>query len=58
MYGQATDDEEMIEKSHPTKYFFNMIPVAAQIQNEYLAYIYPELAKAQGIKVTGETGRR
>jgi hypothetical protein len=57
MYGQATDDEEMIEKSHPTKYFFNMIPVAAQIQNEYLAYLYPELAKAQGIRVTAEARR-
>lgn len=57
MYGQTTDDEEMIEKTHPTKYFFNMIPVAAQFQNEYLAYLYPEFAKSQGIKVTAEARR-
>lgn len=58
MYGEATDDEEMIEKSHPTKYFFNMIPVAAQFQNELLPYLYPELAKEQGIRVTGESRTR
>jgi hypothetical protein len=58
MYGEATDDEEMIEKSHPTKYFFNMIPVAAQFQNELLPYLYPELAKEQGIRVTGEARSR
>ena len=57
MYGQTTGDEEMIEKSHPTKYFFNMIPIAAQFQNEYLAYLYPEFAKSQGIKVTAEARR-
>jgi hypothetical protein len=58
MYGEATDNEEMIEKSHPTKYFFNMIPVAAQFQNELLPYLYPELAKEQGIRVTGEARSR
>jgi hypothetical protein len=57
MYGQATDDEDMVDKTHPTKYFFNMIPVAAQIQNELLPYLYPELAKEQGIKVTTESRR-
>jgi hypothetical protein len=58
MYGQVSGDEEMIEKSHPTKYFFNMIPVAAQFQNELLPYLYPELAKEQGIRVTGESRSR
>jgi hypothetical protein len=58
MYGQASGDEEMIEKSHPTKYFFNMIPVASQFQNELLPYLYPELAKEQGIRVTGEARSR
>jgi hypothetical protein len=58
MYGEATDDQEMIDKSHPTKYFFNMIPVAAQFQNELLPYISPELAKEQGIRVTGEARTR
>jgi len=57
MYGQATDDEDMVDKTHPLKYFFNLVPVAAQIQNEYLAYLYPEFAKDQGIKVTTESRR-
>jgi hypothetical protein len=57
MYGEATDDQDMVDKTHPTKYFFNMIPIAAQFQNEYLAYLYPEFAKAQGIKVTAEARR-
>lgn len=57
MYGEATDDEDMIDKSHPTKYLFNMIPVVSQIQNELLPYLYPELAKEQGIRVTTESRR-
>jgi hypothetical protein len=57
LYGEATDDQEMVDKSHPTKYFFNMIPVASQIQSEILPYLYPELAKEQGIKVTEESRR-
>ena len=35
-----------------------MIPVVSQIQNEYLAYLYPEFAKAQGIRVTTEARGR
>ena len=58
MYGEAIDDETIIDKTHPTKYFFNMIPVIAQIQNELLPYLYPELAKAQGVKVSGESRSR
>jgi hypothetical protein len=57
MYGEATDDQELIDKSHPTKYFFNMIPVASQIQSEILPYLYPELAKEQGVKVTTQSRR-
>jgi hypothetical protein len=57
MYGEATDDEDMVEKTHPTKYFFNMIPIVAQTQ-ETLSYLYPDFAKAQGIKVTGESRTR
>jgi hypothetical protein len=58
MYGEATDDQDMVDKSHPLKYFFNMIPIASQIQSEILPYLYPELAKEQGVKVTGESRRQ
>jgi hypothetical protein len=57
-YGELTGDEELIEKAHPTKYFLNMIPGAAQFQNEVLPYINPELAKEMGIRVTAESRRR
>ena len=57
MYGEATDDQDMVDKTHPTKYFFNMIPVAAQFQNELLPYLSPELAKEQGVRVTAESRR-
>ena len=56
-YGEATDNEEMVDKAHPLKYFINIVPVASQFQNEYLAYLYPEFAKEQGIKVTTESRR-
>jgi len=57
VYGEATDDQTMVDKSHPTKYFFNMIPVASQIQSEILPYLYPELAKEQGVRVTEQSRR-
>lgn len=57
LYGEAVDDQTIVDKSHPTKYFFNMIPVVSQIQSEILPYLYPELAKEQGIKVTTESRR-
>lgn len=57
MYGEATNDQDMVDKTHPTKYFFNMIPVVAQFQNELLPYLAPELAKEQGVRVTVETKR-
>jgi len=54
-YGVVTDDEEMIEKAHPLKYTFNIIPGLSQIQTEVLPYLYPELAKDMGIRVTAES---
>lgn len=57
MHGVVTDNQKIIDKSHPLKYFFNLIPGLAQFQNEYLPYIDPELAKAQGIKVTEQSRR-
>ena len=57
MYGEATDNEELVDKTHPTKYFFNMIPIFSQFQNELLPYLYPELAKEQGVRVTTESRR-
>jgi hypothetical protein len=57
-YGMATDDEKMMEKAHPLKYTLNIIPGLSQAQNEVLPYLYPELAKKQGIRVTGESRSR
>ena len=54
----ATDDEEMMKKAHPLKYAFNIVPGLSQLQNEVLPYLYPELAKEQGIRVTGESRRQ
>jgi hypothetical protein len=56
--GYIIDDEEMINKAHPIKYFLNIIPVGAQFQNEVLPYISPETAKAMGIRVTTESRGR
>jgi hypothetical protein len=56
--GYTTDDEEMMDKAHPTKYFLNMIPVGAQFQTEILPYLDPELAKEMGIRVTTESRQR
>ncbi len=57
-YGMATDDEEMMKKAHALKYAFNIVPGLSQLQNEVLPYLYPELAKEQGIRVTGESRRQ
>ena len=57
-YGYATDDEKMMDKAHPTKYFLDVIPIASQFNREILPLIDPELAKELGIRVTVETGRR
>lgn len=50
--GHIIGDEEMIDKAHPLKYFLNLVPGAAQFQNEVLPYVHPELAKEMGIRVT------
>jgi hypothetical protein len=57
LYGESIGDEDMVDKTHPTKYFINLIPVLSQIQNEMLPYLYPELAKEQGVRVTPESRR-
>jgi len=57
-YGMATEDEEMMKKAHALKYTFNVVPGLSQLQNEVLPYLYPELAKEQGIRVTGESRRQ
>ena len=56
-YGIATDNEEMMEKSHGLKYMLNIIPGLSQAQNELLPYINPELAKELGVRVTKESRR-
>lgn len=52
IYGYATGDEELQDKSYPIKYFLNLIPGPAQFQNEILPYIDPKLAKEMGIRFT------
>jgi len=57
-YGRAIGDDEIIDKTHPQKYFLNLMPVGAQIQNELMPIIDPEWARENGIRVTAErTGR-
>lgn len=56
--GYIIDDKEMIDKAHPLKYFLNIVPVGAQLQNEALPYIDPELAKEMGVKVTADSRAR
>ncbi len=57
-YGELTDDQSMIDKAHPQKYFFNLMPVASQIQNELMPIIDPEWAKEQGIISTSQARPR
>jgi hypothetical protein len=56
-YGRVTDNEEMMKKAHGLKYMLNIIPGLSQAQNEALPYLYPELAKEMGIKVSPEARR-
>jgi hypothetical protein len=56
--GYVLNDQKMMDKAYPTKYFLNMIPIAAQFQTEILPYVDPELAKEMGIKVTAEARQR
>ena len=53
-YGYATDDQELQDKAHPTKYFLDLIPGPAQFQQEILPLLYPELAKEMGIRVSSQ----
>jgi hypothetical protein len=57
-YGYVTDDEKLMDKTYPIKYFFNIIPGLAQFQTDYLPYIDAELAKELGIRVTVEARRQ
>ena len=57
-YGVATDNQDIIEKAHPTKYFLNVIPGAYQFQRDVLPLVNPELAKELGIRVTVESRRQ
>lgn len=56
--GSITDDEDLIEKGHPVKYFFDLIPFASQFQSEILPIVDPELAKELGIRVSAESRRQ
>jgi hypothetical protein len=58
VYGVYTDDQELIDESHPTKYFLDIIPGASQGQRELLPYFFPELAKEMGIRVSAEARRQ
>jgi len=56
LFGYIEDDEEAMDKAHTLKYFFNIVPVAAQFQNELFPIIDPEGAKDWGI-ITSEAAR-
>ena len=56
--GYLLNDQEMIDKGHPLKYFLNLVPVGYQFQNEVLPYIDPELAKEMGIRVNVQSRRQ
>jgi hypothetical protein len=49
-----TGNQELIDKSHPTKYTLNLLPFGSQFQNEWLPLISPEFAKELGIRVSAE----
>lgn len=54
LFGYIQGDEEAMEKAHTLKYFFNMLPVASQFQNELLPIIDAEAAKEWGIVVSSQ----
>jgi len=56
--GYLIDDDEMIDKSYPLKYFFNLIPGLYQLQTEALPIFFPEIAKEMGIRVTAQSRRQ
>ena len=57
-YARSIDDQDMIDKTHPTKYFLNLVPIGAQFQNEILPIIDPEAAKSLGIRTTSESRQK
>lgn len=57
-YGQIVEDDDMVDKANPLKYFLNLVPFGSQFQTEILPYVSPELAKEMGIKVTVEARRQ
>lgn len=56
--GSITEDEDLVKKGHPVKYFFDLIPFASQFQSEILPIVDPELAKELGIRVTAQSRRQ
>lgn len=54
-YAASIGDEKMSDKTHPMKYFFNLVPVAYQLQTDVLPLVYPEAAKDMGIRVTTQS---
>jgi hypothetical protein len=50
--GHIIDDQELIDKNYPTKYFLNLIPGPAQFTNEVLPIFFPQEAKDLGIRVS------
>jgi hypothetical protein len=56
--GYLLNDQEMIDKAYPIKYFLNLVPVGAQFQNEMLPYLSPETAKEMGIRITTQARGR
>jgi hypothetical protein len=51
-FGGLTGDDEISKDAHGLKYTLNLIPGLAQFQTEILPYLFPELAKEMGIKVS------
>lgn len=56
--GYILNDESMIKKAYPVKYFLNLVPMGAQFQNEVLPYLFPDIAKEMGIRVTTQARGR
>lgn len=56
--GYAINDDEMIDKSYPLKYFFNLVPGLYQLQSEALPLFFPETAREMGIRVTDQSRRQ
>jgi hypothetical protein len=52
--GMITGNQELIDKSYPTKYTLNLVPGGSQFINEWLPLISPEYAKEIGIRVSAE----